>query len=418
MINAGIDVGNGYVKALVKNPDLDKKAQAVDIPSATATISSKDARIQENETPKIKAFFDDIYNQMEVSIDSELVSDKDPMFLGLRAVRSGKAIQEFNLQEGHRSKAETELSAVLMLSVLAGKALTDYWAKNGKLPGKDETISVQAKIAFSLPISEYMRKRDTAVYNYTSRSHLVRIHNFENLIRVEVHIVSARVMPEGASAQFAIAAKGEKFIAALVKDMAANGISLPEGITAADIAGAKGIIGIDIGEGTVNFPIYQDLKFNADTSQTLNKGYGHVLDAAVVTLDAMNQPYHNRKQLADGLENAKTTPLLRVRAKPAIAAVNAEIGIFVKEVAKKLRDVLNSAGSLAEVIYVYGGGATPVKDKLYPELIESVKTVFGEDGAYFPILYLDSRYSRWLNRDGLYLLSDDGPKSAEDLTSV
>ena len=59
-----------------------------------------------------------------------------------------------------------------------------------------------------------------------------------------------------------------------------------------------------------------------------------------------------------------------------------------------------------------------MKDKLYPALIDAVKTVFGEDGASFPILYLDSRYSRWLNRDGLYLLCDDGPRSAEDLTNV
>ena len=418
MINAGIDVGNGYVKALVKNPDMDKKAQAVDIPSATSTISSREAKIEAKDEIKIKNFFNDIYNLMEVSFESPMITETDHAYIGLRAVRSANPTEEFNLREGHRSKSETELSAKLMLSVLAGKALSDYWAKNKKLPEAGEEISVKVQLAFSLPISEYVEKRDTAIQNYTSSPHVVYIHNFDRVVTVKVDVVSARVMPEGASAQFAIAAKGEKFIEAMIKDMYSNGLSLPEGITAADIASAQGIIGIDIGEGTVNFPIYQDLMFNADTSQTLNKGYGHVLDSAVANLESKGQPYHNRKQLADALENAKVKPLLRARARPAFEAVNDEIGIFVKDVAKKCRDVLNIAGGLAEVIYVYGGGATPVKDKLYPALIDAVKTVFGEDGASFPILYLDSRYSRWLNRDGLYLLCDDGPRSAEDLTNV
>jgi phosphoglycolate phosphatase-like HAD superfamily hydrolase len=47
---------------------------------------------------------------------------------------------------------------------------------------------------------------------------------------------------------------------------------------------------------------------------------------------------------------------------------------------------------------------------------ELIKKTFGED-AFMPILYLDSSYSRCLNRDGLYLLAASSDiKSTEDLS--
>ena len=53
-----------------------------------------------------------------------------------------------------------------------------------------------------------------------------------------------------------------------------------------------------------------------------------------------------------------------------------------------------------EVVYVYGGGASPLRDALYPKLCE----LFNEYQIDVPILYLDSTYSRFLNREGLYLI--------------
>ena len=77
--------------------------------------------------------------------------------------------------------------------------------------------------------------------------------------------------------------------------------------------------------------------------------------------------------------------------------------------------MLERNGAFAEVVYVYGGGATPVRESLYPKLIKAIQRTFGED-AFMPVLYLDSSYSRCLNRDGLYLLAaSDDPKGVDDL---
>jgi len=419
MINAGLDIGNGYVKTLVKNPNSDQKAQVVDMPSAAAVITnSADVRI--SEPSAIEAEFSDIYNKLEVSIDSPLIDDKETrMYIGKRAVMSGKSLQEFNLRESRRSKSETELSAILTLSIIAGKALKDYYdSHNKQLPGKDEVISVDANIAMSLPIAEYKQNKNLVPRNYTAKSHLVRIHNFVNTIRVDIHVKGVDVAPEGASAQFAIASKGEKFMTALVNNMVANGIKMPDDITAEDISQAGGIIGIDIGEGTVNFPIYQDLKFNPDTSSTFNKGYGSVMDEALARLSQMGRPFDSRKKLVEWLIEAKNKPLMRSKYKEAMEVVSAEINIFTDELIRQFSSVLERNGAFAEVVYVYGGGATPVQESLYPKIIKAIKKTFGED-AFMPVLYLDSSYSRCLNRDGLYLLAASGDKkSTEDLKNL
>lgn len=415
-INAGLDIGNGYVKALIKNPATDPKAVPVDMPSAAAVITnSADVRIA--DPAAVEREFQDLYNSLEVSLDSPLVDDKDVrMYIGKRAIKSGKSLQEFNLKEARRSKSETELSAILTLSILAGKALTDYYLGHGrKLPGPDETISIDAKLAVSLPIGEYKTSKNQVARNYMAKRHLVRIHNFENVVRVDVGVIDVEVAPEGASAQFAIASKGEKFMLALVNNMVRNGIPLPPDIQATDIMAAGGIIGVDIGEGTVNFPIYQDLKFNPDTSTTFNKGYGSVMDEAVARLSQMGRPFDTRKKLVEWLLEAKNKPLMRRKYAEAMDVVNAEIDIFTNELARQFAGVLERNGAFAEVVYVYGGGATPVQESLYPKLIQAIQRAFGKD-AFMPVLYLDSSYSRCLNRDGLYLLAaSDDPKGVDDL---
>ena len=132
---------------------------------------------------------------------------------------------------------------------------------------------------------------------------------------------------------------------------------------------AGGIIGIDIGEGTVNFPIYQDLKFNPDTSSTFNKGYGNVMDESLARLTQMGRPFDSRKKLVDWLIDSKDKPLMRAKRAEAMNIVDAEINIFTEELNRKFATVLERNGAFAEVVYVYGGGATPVQNSLYPKLI-------------------------------------------------
>src|SRR5690606_37265189 len=67
----------------------------------------------------------------------------------------------------------------------------------------------------------------------------------------------------------------------------------------------------------------------------------------------------------------------------------------VEQIRRAFSETLSQSGESTEVVYVYGGGSGPIKDELYPELIKAAGDV--------PVLYLDARYSRHLNREGLFL---------------
>lgn len=394
-IIAGLDIGNGYVKGATKANDADNVN--VDIPSCVATVPNPTDLAAVDVASEIENIFD----RATMTFDSPLVTGifaTTRSYLGRRGVESGKSIAAFDI-ESHVSKAEQPLSAVLVLSIVAGAALQNYYRTNKKLP--TETIQVESRTALALPITEYKKYRDVFSNGFTKTSHFVCFHNFETPVRVEIKFSKVSVLAEGASAQVAIVSKGETFMNALLKDVRSNGIKL-EGISAKDILEATGTLGIDIGEGTVNFPVFTGTHFNTDFSASLSKGYGTVLENSLAPLQAANNVFHDRKSLSEFLQTVPSA-LKRHKFDSAMAIVTAESMTLVDAIVKEFTSILNKANGQIEVVYVYGGGASPLREALYPALIQAAKQFSA--GDEFPIMYLDSKYSRFLNREGLFQLA-------------
>lgn len=393
---AGLDIGNGYVKGLASING--SQSVGIDFLSGTSLrTSTHDVKTPFGEIDKMMP---DIFNNLDISFDSKAVENHVPRLFGTRGVSSGGSFEEFDVS-GSTCKAQQDLSAVLILGCLAGRALQEYWNTNKALPS--DTIKVRCvELAVALPITDYKDYRRVYAERFTGTSHMISIHNFETVVRVEILIDDVQVLAEGASAQYAIASKGLDFMDAMLADLRAHGERL-EGITSADILGSGNTLSVDIGEGTVNFPVFQSSRFNPDASRSFNHGYGNVLEASLDRLKRMNIQYSSRKSLT----NALLTPvnsMNRMRLQKVREVVDSEIRGFVMEVVNEFKKVMQASGSYVEVIYVYGGGATAVKDVLYPQLIETSKSYGGSDIA-FPILYLDNRYARHLNREGLYLIA-------------
>lgn len=392
---AGLDIGNGYTKGGIETNG--QPASGVDFLSGVAyQTNSYDIKTKETEAGPI---IEDIFNQMEVHFDSPAVQDHTRRLFGRRAISSGKSMEEFDVASTI-SKAQQDLSGILVLGSLAGKALQEYWNQYQKLP--DDVVKVTARIALALPITEFKSYRKQYADLFKMGSHMVSIHNFEVPVRIEIVIPDVQVLAEGASAQYAIIDKGEALMNSMLADVRAHGEPLP-GITAQDVLAAENTIGIDIGEGTVNFPVFQDGRFNPDASMTFGKGYGTVLEQARERLQEKHMPFNNRKSLADFLQR-QPSAMQQARWAKVKEIVDEEVNGFAMEVTQEFRKVLSRVGSYTEVVYVYGGGATPVKEKLYSHLLAAAKNLGGEDVTY-PILYLDSRYSRYLNREGLFLIA-------------
>lgn len=392
---AGLDIGNGYVKGATKTNDADNVN--VDIPSCVATVPNPTDLAAIDVAGEIENIFD----RATMTFDSPLVTgifSTTRSYLGRRGVESGKAIASFDI-ESHVSKAEQPLSAVLVLSIVAGAALQNFYRENKKLP--DEVLKVESQTALALPITEFKKHRDSFSEGFMKNSHFVCFHNFETPVRVEIKFTKVSVLAEGASAQVAIVSKGEAFMNVLLQDVRSNGIKL-DGITANDILQASGTLGIDIGEGTVNFPVFTGTSFNTDFSASLSKGYGTVLENALAPLQAANNVFHDRKSLSEFLQSPPSA-LKKHKFDSATAIVNAESMTLVDQIVKEFTSILNKANGQIEVVYVYGGGASPLREALYPALIQAAKNFSA--GDEFPIMYLDSRYSRFLNREGLFQLA-------------
>ncbi len=398
---AGLDIGNGYVKGMASHGT--KGPTAIDFPSCVFRHGPGDAI----PTPESEAggLIADIFDNMDVSISSKLVGDATgAMWVGVRALQQ-PALMQFAVGQS-LSKAQQPLSSILVLVCLAGKALQAYWDENHKLPR--ETLKVTARIALALPITEYKDFRRPFAAQFKDGTHMVTIHNFEEQVRVEIAIEDVQVLAEGASAQFAINAKGEPLMKAMMKDLAGRGYDFGK-ITAADILAAQNTVGVDIGEGTVNFPVYQGGRFNPDVSMTLAHGYGDVLADAVELLQRRGFPFASRKALANFQQEA-----IRPTNERQHAVVDSQVAEvaenFAMMVEQKFREVMARVGVSTEIVYVYGGGATPVKAQLYPKLLRVVAQqggdIDGKSGVGCPVLYLDSQWSRKLNREGLYMVAD------------
>lgn len=394
----GLDVGNGYTKGLVKIND--GKRVPFDILSGVAhVIESNDIKVKDEAA---KPVIDDILNNLDASFDSNLIPDTSRRLFGRRGVASGMTYEEFNV-DASVSKADQFLSGVMILGSVAAMALKHYYEEHGKLP--EETIKVETSVAVALPITEYKYHRKSHAKKLMAQSHVVMIHNFESPVRFEIKFTEVSVLAEGASAQFAIISKGEELMKAMLQDLKNAGEEDLD-IDPKDLLRAKNVLGIDIGEGTVNFPVFTNGTFNTDASYTFSKGYGNIMTTAMETLNnEAGLNFKNRKALVDFSLEEKTS-LNKYRKNTAEVHVDRASNIFSKELSREFIKVLSVLGAAGvDVVYIYGGGATPIKKWLQKDIIEAAKLV-GKGELMFPILYLDSRYSRYLNREGLFIIAD------------
>jgi plasmid segregation protein ParM len=400
-MTAGLDIGNGYIKGVADiHIGETSKNVKIDLPSCVASVASP----MDMPPTSVESVIQHLFDQASLSFNTPLVKGllaTSRAYLGRRAIESGQPIIAFDINN-KKSKAEQELSTVLILSLIASAALQTYFEANKALP--ENTLKVECCAGLALPIDEYRKFREVFANNLYKHKHFVSFYNFEQPVNVELSFPSVKVIAEGASAIYAMKLKGEKFMDVVLNEVRQNGIPL-DGITAADILNAEGVLGIDIGEGTVNFPVFTSGMFNTDSSGTLGKGYGTILESSLEPLAVQSNGFGNRKTLAEFLQKTPSN-LSRNRYDKTRAVVDSQSVAFCHEIVDTFTKLLHKADGQIEVIYVYGGGASSLKQWLYPLLIDASRDFAA--GSDFPILYLDSKYSRYLNREGLFDVASAG----------
>lgn len=388
---AGLDLGNGYVKANING--------VVRVFPSVAVKQFNTAHHTPLSEDEAGHFMKDIINQMDISFSSPLVQSTERRLFGERAMTSGLNLEEYDVF-ARTSKAEVDLSGALALGTLAADKLQSYYNQHGRLP--KETLKMNVHLTTALPIIEHRQHARMYKEKYVNNgdSHLVTFHNFENPIRIEILFEHVYVVNEGESAQYGLMFAGDKFLEMIRHEAVKrfpNGEL--EGITGKDLVTAKNTLGIDIGEGTIDFAVFTNGRFNQDASSTMNQGYGSVLESTLSKLQDEGYPYKSRKELSEFIHE-EPSPFTRKKWEHVKNVNQSEEHRFGDIVAGEVSKVFSRVGGFIEVIFVFGGGATPLEWSLFDKLKNRVAE-FGEDNL-LPIVYLDSAFSRFLNVQGLY----------------
>lgn len=396
-ITGGIDIGNGYTKAKITVGSDTEHPHIIDMPSCISYVSPTSWI----PTEPSDAYLSDFVNELDVDMATEAIpaSERARLLFGRRAVAFSDTPIYFNLDD-REPKCDDPLSVELVLGIIAGTAVRHIWEKQHRLPTTE--VNVNAVIGLALPIADFVDCRTRYAKLFRDCDHKVYVHNFANDIVVNIHFDDVTVLAEGAAAQYAITDLGAPFLDRCIAAARKSGVPIEADVTGAELVACENTIGVDIGEGTVNFPVFRNGHVSVESSSSINKGYGTVLDNVVAATRNSRYALRSRKELAEFMlkeHPSGTHAKLQARLR---SLIDAEVRTFARDVVNEYKRVHARTHLMADVVYVYGGGANSVRDILYPRLVEA--STMDED-IVTPVVYLDSSYSRDLNRNGLYMVA-------------
>lgn len=396
-IVAGLDIGNGYVKGKAKEYGAGGKPIRIDLPSVVADAGMSAVNMQPFAADD--KYMAGIDNELDATVSSNVIPEIDAgrLFFGQRGIRFSERLREFDISDNTTPKCEDSLSTILVLGALTSAALRMYWDGHNELP---DSLSIDACIGIALPIEDFNEYKEVYPNRLMSCNHVVLVHNFGDPIPVTIHFSAVRPIAEGAAAQYAITELGAGFLQNALDMARHDGANIDEMYTGEMLVNSMNTIGIDIGEGNVNFPVYTEGRPAIESSRSIAEGYGTVLTRVVHGVrNIKGFGFKSRKELGDYMQGTPDTPVKMKRQKRLNGYIAEEVNSFCRDVLSEFTNIYNNVGATTDVVYIYGGGASKVHDVLYGLIM---KAVTDDEGEAIPVIYLDASYSRDLNRNGLF----------------
>lgn len=395
------DLGNGRVKAAINDAE-------IQMPSIMAVQRSQDLYDPDKFATEAQRemYVASLLDNLDVSIQSPAVKESGRLLVGKSATKLSTSAQGFDVND-LSGKSEKDLPLILTLSSIAGYAVIQQYYQDKKLPTR---IDVTVDMAVALPINEGSRDGAADAYaeRYTNHRHIVTLHNFAELIQVEITFRMVEVALEGEAAQYqlryasdalanAVKADYDKYYPELAAD--------PEfPMSAKDLTSLPNVIGIDIGEGTVDIPVFIDGALQIKTSTSDTNGYGNALEEAVRELRSNSFNVANRNALQNIVLTKQKSPTGLQRQKDAQRAVDNQLRALSDSITNVASGVLKKVSSSIDIIFVYGGGATPMAPYLRRQLMEKTKAFTANYGI--PVVFVPEEYAQTLNQKGLSRILD------------
>lgn len=406
MINGGIDIMEKSKTMLVAN-DLGYgavKAQVDDerilFPSVAALLREQDIQdpVQFSSDADRDYYFEHFSDHMDVTISSPSVTTQGRFLVGRAASESPLPLSAFDVSD-FSGKSEEDLSLILTLSMIASKRVKEAYQNGEDLT---ETLKANVVMATALPVNEIKRNNIANTYKerYLKGVHGVTFHNFGTPINVSLTFKQVYVMPEGETAQFYIAnSTDSKFKKSIEKDFKEHYPEMKD-VSVEDLTTSGNVVGIDIGEGTTDIVVLVDGKADGLSSNSLEVGYGNVLQEAIEALQMQRFNFSERAKLQEFLAKP-ATGLNKARKQKVESIVQYQFTPFVNSITSATSAVMRKANSSTEVVFVYGGGSIPMKEQsdLRQRLSEKMKAFSG--GFDIPVVWIDKEYAQLMNLNGL-----------------
>lgn len=394
-INFADDLGNGSLKGIINGDE-------IKIPSNIAPERPQDIHdpIQFSNKRSMNAYLEHYLDHMDVSVDSPTVKTKGRFLAGSNAVLSDLNTEGFDVSD-YSGKATTDLAVIITLSTIASKAVENQYKATGKIPTGD--LYVHVNMVTSLPIVEGSRNNTRNMYRdrYLRHNHIVSIYNFGSPLNVHIHFNHCGVLLEGESAIYAIHHADPELRREIFSDLKEHYPDLAKGVTSySKVTNTKGILGIDIGEGTTDVAVFNDDgSGNHTASRSVPWGFGNVLNAAIDRLQQRQLGVNTRPQLKRILNHKSTFLKVTPKQKMVKKAINEQEPELSHHIVSAMSETLRSASTDIQIIYVYGGGAIPMEYDLRNKLAQKTKS-FGA-GIEIPIIFISAAYAQKLNVLGL-----------------
>lgn len=392
------DLGNGHTKITVGGTTITE-------PSIIAKQRKQDLvpPVRFSSEHEQHEYMRNLLNHMDVSIQSPTVSTSERLLVGVSAFRLPQSVEGFDVND-FEGKSEMDLPLIITLSTIAGYAVVQDFKRTQEIPTHVDVIS---DMTVALPINE--GKRNGAINQYSRRykdnTHHVTFHNFDELITVTIRFRHVEVALEGEAAQLklkhapkdlaeAVKADFDKFYPELAQD---------PNFTAQDLVTFPNVMGIDIGEGTTDLPVFVNGQINEQASTSLPEGYGNALEEALTDLRNNNMNFNSRNELQEYVMTPPTK-LDASRKQIAQKAVMEQLDLFAKHIVDGVSTNLRKNATNISAIFVYGGGATPMRYYLRELLMK--KTQSFTQGIGIPVIFVPETYAQILNERGLGLILD------------
>lgn len=387
------DLGYGAVKAQVDD-------ERILFPSVAALLREQDIQdpVQFGSDADHDYYFEHFLEHMDVTVSSPSVTTQGRFLVGRSASESPLPLSAFDVSD-FSGKSEEDLSLILTLSMIAAKRVKEAYQNGEDLT---ETLKANVVMATALPVNEIKRNNIANTYKerYLKGVHGVTFHNFGTPINVSLTFKEVYVMPEGETAQFYIAnSTDSKFKKSIEKDFKEHYSDMKD-VSVEDLTTSGNVVGIDIGEGTTDIVVLVDGKADGLSSNSLEVGYGNVLQEAIEALQMQRFNFSERAKLQEFLAKP-ATGLNKARKQKVESIVQYQFTPFVNSITNATSAVMRKANSSTEVVFVYGGGSIPMKEQsdLRQRLSEKMKAFSG--GFDIPVVWIDKEYAQLMNLNGL-----------------